>query len=1359
MTLRVFLPRLALDYLQRRPERPIGIPEYARGTCLFADVSGFTALSESLAAMGREGAEVLTRVLNGFYAEVISVLKPAGGDVIRFAGDAVTVFFPGVEREANAVEAALALQAMMGKFDRIPTPVGESCLKMKIGLASGECVFFLVGGGEGLDYVFAGRPVDRCAEAEHHAAAGEIIFAGNEFSAQSSKFKIEEIAQGFHRIVGLQPSAFSPRSFPQPSAFSLQSSSAAEEASLAPFLHPRILELQRGGGLDLVNEHRAAVVAFIQAGRTLDCGREEDLVLLGRFYAAAADLARRFDGSVNKIDCGDKGNKLLVLFGAPVAHEDDADRALEFALALQKGSRKLGLPLRIGINRARVFCGLVGSPERHEYTVMGDGVNVAARLMQAAPDDAVLAAEGLKETASSGFYFQDLPPMQFKGKSRPMPVAKLQGRTGETFQIPFFIGRDAERAALLEALRNHPGDRPFLAWVEGEPGVGKSYFLHHFSEQCLPPEHRCYSRCQSYASSMAYFPFQKFLQEVLQAMKVAQTFTPREKVLVALAQRDPEMRAYAPLLLRALNLAAPEDREPDLEPEIRRSLLWKMMLLLLQEALRQREIVWIIDNAQWMDEESRAFLAHLLRMLESGRLRVFAASRDPAPDEPGLAVHRVPLGPFSEEEAGAYARALLGVREAPEEALRKAWAVGRGNPLLHQESLRLMLKSGYLSRSEDFPDILMIDASAGADLPESLSGIVLSQVDALPAAEKGALMRLSVAGENIPEPLARALGVEKEVIGRLAAAGQFLRYNAVSQNYFFAKQAYQQAVYDSLEFSFRREAHLKLAEAVEAAYDITRPDTAFLLAHHFGEAASPRAIPFLERIGREAKEAYALQEAAKAYARLVAIGREAGMHIQRAQVELAELYLLLGNAEAAGKLMEGNLEAFGPECRSAAHRTLAGAFRAQGAFPQAETHAKKALETAAQPHDAFGAECFLGKLYGQTGRMEQALKTMERIETDHKHFKNDPEYQMNRMRLAFVRFQTGQAGQAQKMFEAISGWFNRKGQIKGQYAILNNLSLIKMERGEYVQALRYCEDAYRVVNKYGFWEAESVVSVLFNRSLLNLYLGNLIAAYDIGATAHTYAKRYGTHLLYKTEYLLLLNHLQRGQYAAALQYLDAALATCRQHKIPANEVIETAMDLYWELAAPAEHSQALDLYAKEIKRLGLSYLHEALKNYQAENSLLRSDSSSFVVTQEDHIKVCLGAGLLPEAYRAARSLFLATLDHRFLVRMAEILSKLDLRQFHVELACLQYADHPTPERRTALIALLRRYPYGLLSVQAYAAMAQAAKSGRTRKKYLIMAKEKMEKMAEGLPEDLKASFLARPEFKHLREAPDPALGT
>ena len=1344
MSLNAFLPAAVLDLLRRRPDRPVGVPETLRGTCLFADVAGFTSLSESLAGLGREGAEILTRLLNEFYTGVISILAPAGGDVMRFAGDAVTVFFPGADRETDAVEAARALQTMMADFQHVRTPAGEFGLGMKIGLASGECLLFLVGDEQGMDYVFAGRPVDLAAEAEHGASAGEIVFSGKEFRVPGSKFQVEESKRGFWRLAGAEPQLETRNSklaTPVPPLETRNSkletpASAEADTLVEPFLHPRILDLYRHGSLHLANEHRRVAVVFIQAGGTIRLDRPRDLAALAEFYARAAQQCRRFDGHLNKIHCGDKGTMLLALFGAPVAHEDDSDRALEFALAVQGISAVTGPPLRIGVNRDRVFCGLVGSAARHEYTVMGDGVNVAARLMQAAHEGACLVSENVTRSAGPGFYFPDLPPMVFKGKRRPMPVARLQGRTGGRLDIPFFIGRDEERKRLLEAMEAHPADRPFLAWVEGEAGIGKSYFIQHLSQRHLPVEGRHHSRCQSYASSMAYYPFQKFLIEILHDLETGKDATAREMLVSVLAVKDPDMVPFAPLLFRLLNLSAPGDGEPALEPEIRRSVMWKIMRLIIEEALRQRERVWIIDNAQWMDEESLALMGHLLRMLDSNRLKVIVVSREAPSDETAPMAQRIVLPPFSDKEARTFAAAVLDVGDLPDEAMKKAWAVGRGNPLLMLESFRLMLKSGYLSRSEDFPEILMVDPSLESEMPESLAGIVLSQVDALPAPGKAALARLSVAGPNIPEALVRALGLDTGVLERLTVSGRFLRFNPATRNFFFTKQAYQQVLYESLEFAFRREAHRAIAAAIGTASRIPQADRAHLLAHHFGEAGDTRALPFLETIAREAKAAFALKEASAAYGRWIVLGGEAGLDVQEAVIEQAEVLLLLGKAGDAVKMLQEHLSRFSGSAVSAARRILAEAYRAQGAFALAEQHAAQAHAQAAHPRDEFLAACFLGKLYGQTGRLDQALKTMERIEHESKAFRNDPEYHMNRMRLAFVHYQKGMTDQAFKTFHRLAAWFKAHGQIKGSYTTLNNLAGIYQDAGRYDKAVGIFTVVDQILTTYGIWEAEIFLQLRMNIGLLYLNLGQFSKAHREFDQSLAYAKRYNSPLLYKAHYQAALLNLHQGRYADALQQIHLSLQACDAFAVAKNETCEIAMEAYLDLGARDLFEKTLEAYRGEIRDMKLEFLQASLANYEIEGALRFGGPPPDLNRIEHLFKAAIRQGMLPEAYRAARSLYLMTGNGVWLEKIGELLKSLNKKIFQAEFSLLSYQHEPDAGRRRKILRLLKEFPYAALALRAHQIMAKNAAGKRQRDMHEREARLLRQELYRGLPPEL-----------------------
>jgi class 3 adenylate cyclase/predicted ATPase len=1321
--LRPFLPRAVLRLLAERPERPLLRPERMEGACLFADVSGFTALSEALAALGAEGGEVLTRVLNAFYAAVIAVLEPAGGDVMRFAGDAVTVFFPGEEGMGRALRAGLDLQAMMERFASVPTPAGPAELRMKIGVAAGECRLFLVGDGERRDYVFAGAPVDEAAGAEHHASAGEVVLAAAEAPPRVGRG--EAVAPGLWRILDA----------PAPPPAQEAAPPLVPAAALHPFLPSKLVEWAQTGMLERVNEHRPVTVLFIRFGDRLDPANAEDLAVLGRFYGEALAAARRYDGTINKVDCGDKGNTLLVLFGAPVAHEDDTERALEFALELQNAARAAGLSLRAGINRARVFCGLVGSPLRREYTVMGDGVNLAARLMQAAAEGSVFVGEGVKEGRAQAYRFQDLPPMRFKGKSRALPVARLQGRSGDRMDIPFFVGRETELRRLEEALRSALPDRPFLGWIAGETGVGKSFLLHYFGDLHLG-DSRHYSRCHSYTAGIAHYAAQKLVLECLQDLLAAGAFQPRDKALALLADRAPDIAEYAPLLLRTLNLAGADDAVPELEPEVRRSLLWRMMLIVLEEAARQGTVSWVVDNGEWLDPESRDFLLHAARVMETGRFRIVVASREPAPDEPGLEPVAVGLGPLSRAETEALARRLLEVETVPDEALRKVWEVSKGNPLMVQETLRLMFTAGYLARSEDAPGVLLVDETRQPEMPGSVAGFVLAQADALPAAEREALATLSVAGENVPRGLLPRLGVDPTVAERLASDGRYLRFNPLSQNYYFIKPSFQQALYESLEFTFRRETHRRAAEGLEGLVHASRPDRAHLLAWHFGEARDPRALPHLKAIAREARAGYALKEAAAAYGRIVDIGGEAGEDLQEAVLALADLLLLLGKAAEADPLLERHWTSFDGERLSPAHLARAAALRGLGAFPQAEEQARLALEAARTPRDRFLAESFRAKLLGQTGRMKEALAAMEGLLAAHRRFRNDPEYQMNRMRLAFVGSQMGKEAEALAVMRDVVRRFRTRRHIKGLYAALNNTAMLYFYADRSKLAQRHYTEALALLKRYGIWEEESLLNLLLNIGLIHLNAGEFTDARARFSEAMAYASRFDSSLKAKAHYLTALLEVQMGRYGPAYRHLSHSYEICERRGIPKNETHEIAMELFLDLAAKKPFFVTLEDYRREIQAMGLSYLEPSLRNYEAEAALVFGNPEVLVAPLKANLETCLRSNLLAEAFRSARFLLRATREAAYLDQAKECLTSNSRRVHVVEEALLEWEFRPGPGAARRLSKLLARYPYRPIERRMRLLRAARARTAKERAAHERAARELQREMTAGLPDEL-----------------------
>ena len=452
-SLLTFVPRhVAADILRHPGSSPVGREQRFEAAALFADISGFTPMSEALGRAGTRGTEELTVTLNGYFTRMIDLVHSYRGVVGKFGGDALTIIFPAQGKRSRAprraVACALAMQDAMVGYDAVATAVGTFRLEAKIGVAAGAVLCTSVGDpATRLEYVVAGSAVDLCADAEHHAAPGDVV-AHADLVQRCPGIELAWQEGDFARVTAIRPKPTRSRRGPLPR------SPAVAEPTLAAYLHPVIAERLLAGLGSFVDEHRRLTVLFVGFGGP-DYSNRDAAVKLQAYLGPAVEIITRYDGHLRQVETGDKGSLYIVFFGAPVGHEDDEERALRAALELRElpGDR-----VRIGVASGWTFCGCVGSPERQEYAAVGDTVNLAARLMQVAGPGEILVGGAVAERARRAVQLDRRAPVAVKGKSQRVPVATLVGQAkpsrglGEReFPLPM-VGRERELASLVAAL-------------------------------------------------------------------------------------------------------------------------------------------------------------------------------------------------------------------------------------------------------------------------------------------------------------------------------------------------------------------------------------------------------------------------------------------------------------------------------------------------------------------------------------------------------------------------------------------------------------------------------------------------------------------------------------------------------------------------------------------------------------------------------------------------------------------------------------------------------------------------------------------------------------------------------------------
>ncbi|HVA93117.1 MAG TPA: adenylate/guanylate cyclase domain-containing protein, partial [Chloroflexota bacterium] len=608
------------DILDHPGLSPVGRQRRLHVVALFADISGFTPISEALARAGRVGAEELTGVLNSYFEPMIDLVHSYGGSVAKFAGDAMTIIFPyqTAARGATArraLQCALDMRSNMGRYAAIRTSGGTFSLAMTAGLALGPAIRTTVGDPAIMyEHILAGRALDLCAEAERRAERGEVV-AHNELLQGIDGVIVAEERADFSVVLGLGR-----RVARRP--LRAEAGPLPEEAreTLASFLHPTIARRLRDNQIGFINEHRKVTILFGGFGGIDYDGDPQAGAKLQDYLLAVMRVVKRYDGFFSRVDMGDKGSKHIILFGTPIAHENDEERALRCALELNKLPQ---CPARFGINTGYVYCGGIGSARRQEYTVIGDAVNIAARLMQAAAPGRIVVSGFTQRYVNDGFLWQTFAPVQVKGKVEPIPVFEplaVRDLPSVHLQEPAYtlpmVGREAELRLAEAKIALVLQGRGQIIGVTAEGGMGKSRLGAEIVKPAAGRGLAVYAgACHSYGSTVSYLPWRGIWRGILGIESVG----PEARIAALeteLAAIDPGLLPRLPLLDVALNLTIPDnDLTRALEARLRKESLEDLLLTILTHRARRTPLLLMLEDCHWIDPLSEDLLEYLGRNL------------------------------------------------------------------------------------------------------------------------------------------------------------------------------------------------------------------------------------------------------------------------------------------------------------------------------------------------------------------------------------------------------------------------------------------------------------------------------------------------------------------------------------------------------------------------------------------------------------------------------------------------------------------------------------------------------------------------------------------------------------------------
>ena len=948
--------RLCERFTADEPEIPLPSSEDMSCAVLFADISGFTSLTERLAQKGAVGAEELTAALNRYFGELINIVTQFGGDVLKFAGDALLATFE--DRVAHAdlhdatARAAAASVVIQNQLRDFPEVEGTK-LSLKIALAAGDLRMLHVGGVFGrCELLMVGDPLKELGDANDLAGPGDIIAAKSLWSRIESLANGTPVCVGNYRIESLRQTPENFESDDSRGQSVLTNSPFRDEsvAAMRGYIPAAIYARLAAGQTDWLGELRKVTVVFANLpGFNLQTPLQE----AQRVMVELQQAVYHFEGSLNKLSVDDKGVSMLAGFGLPpVAHEDDSARAIGAALALRERINNLGWECSIGVATGRIFCGAYGNDDRREYTMIGDTVNTSARLMQAA-QQGILCDQATYLSAESQFGFDTLEPLRMKGKSEPVacfrPLERRNYERRNSTRNTTIIGRESERQLfdrLLEDLRLRQQSSVLL--LEGEAGIGKSHLVNAFSE--IAEQRGCrilHGSGDAIEQSTPWFAWRSVIADLIGREVLSRDVEDLEQAICEQFELDDELQKLLPLLSSVLPLAWSDNEwTAQMKGAIRADNTNRLLIRLIAQAAQTGLLVLVLEDTHHFDSASRSLLRSVatsvqpLHVLASARPLSRPLQKDLAAVVGMASSHHIQLELMSADESVQLVQHLLEAHRLPRPVEHLIRNRTQGHPL-HVEEL------AYALRDTQTVQVTAGIARLNSDLNEfearevsdSLEGVIVNRIDRLPPSQQLTLKVASVIGYEFPYPVLRDVFPLEQERAELAAHVEALNSSKLTRSnpgrpdseHSFRSRTIRDVVYNLVLVKHRTELHREIALWIENQHRGELDGHYPRLAEHWQQAGElDRAIECLEHAGQNALEHNANQEAARFYRRMFELAGQSGepidpMRQARWHRRYGEALYRLGEIPAALQHLRTALRLFGhPDSESVVSQAMHG---------------------------------------------------------------------------------------------------------------------------------------------------------------------------------------------------------------------------------------------------------------------------------------------------------------------------------------------------------------------------------------------------------------------------------------------------
>ena len=646
--LQSLLPQAVIQFAFQHSDSVPPLKQPFTTVALFADVSGFTKLSEALAAKGPQGAEELAFFLNRYMEQLVRHIARAGGDVFKFAGDAMLVLWvPSDDLEGDEIKKEIQIMAnravqtsiaIQNELDSAELTEGVT-LSVKIGIGVGNATVLHVGGiYSRVEYFACGIPLMQAFQSEAKATQGDIIVSPDVWEMVNESFEGVSVQDNYVRITG-QSKTVRNRSVKASIMKALATADVHDfQKLLEKYIPAAVLPYLTRCQNSWSGELRLVTVLFVNVGVNLSNVQNIDSTSLDWIQQVITGIQKaiyKYEGSLNKFLVDDKGSNVIAVFGVPpLAHYDDATRGLLAALKLLRKMRGLGIKCYIGVTSGLVYTGLLGSGTSREYGVLGDAVNLAARLMakqKKSGSPGVICDTNTQELIScdAPVRFDPMEPFHVKGKSvliKAFQPHYNQSSLAYKPQSHFYdVGRDSYMQSVQQLFQSN---KPSVLLIEAPIGTGKTFYLENIINSIK--KHNS-SDCRAiWASGRHYMHaphtiWSTIFGTLLRQKEFTENRSYRQHVKSLFAANPEEVaNELIPYLSLANDVFGTQFLETEMCSKLPEAHRWdkktECCLAILEQFSTDQKLVLCVDNLQWSHQDDWWITEFVVNMISTSRL-------------------------------------------------------------------------------------------------------------------------------------------------------------------------------------------------------------------------------------------------------------------------------------------------------------------------------------------------------------------------------------------------------------------------------------------------------------------------------------------------------------------------------------------------------------------------------------------------------------------------------------------------------------------------------------------------------------------------------------------------------------------